>query len=164
MPTPNNTTSTCWEDLRERHPACPACKYDLAGLPEPVCPECGGRWRVEIFAAPGFAHRWLRAHASVVACPQAFTACYLLTNGWKTEYSIRRGCRSSDVPEELLLLMCMLLLPPLLVVVLTRKKRIAPLGPLSRALAIIAIVIGRWSMPVAVIVFIACVSGVLNPG
>ena len=29
--------------MRGPKPACPACGYDLRGVPEPICPECGLR-------------------------------------------------------------------------------------------------------------------------
>lgn len=35
---------TCLEQARPMPGYCPACGYDLRGLPEPRCPECGERF------------------------------------------------------------------------------------------------------------------------
>jgi len=48
-----------WSAWRRRHPLpdalrfCPACGYDLMGLRQPVCPECGASVHLPQAAAPG---------------------------------------------------------------------------------------------------------------
>jgi len=34
-----------WKTRHLRNSVCPYCRYDIRGLPEPRCPECGAVWQ-----------------------------------------------------------------------------------------------------------------------
>jgi hypothetical protein len=72
---------------------CPLCDYDLRGLSEPLCPECGYRFAWdELLDAQLRSHRFLFEHAR-----RRFRISFLKTNlaGWWPWFSGGRSGRSS---------------------------------------------------------------------
>ena len=50
--------------LADRDAACPACNYNLRGLTQPVCPECGKKIELRIGLAEGMSGSWITALVS----------------------------------------------------------------------------------------------------
>lgn len=107
MLTPNTTTSTCWKDLREHHPACPACKYDLGGLPEPVCPECGLGWSVEQITGHAALPRGAHFEAAIAPMMPIFTLSLFTTTVVMGGFAIVSWQRAAEA--SLLAALCCLL-------------------------------------------------------
>ena len=45
-----------WRAARERPPTCPNCQYNLSGLTQCRCPECGTEYRLEELWAAAVVH------------------------------------------------------------------------------------------------------------
>jgi hypothetical protein len=100
-------------------PRCPACRYDLTGLADGLCPECGGPFRHEVLRAEAMAAAAARAAhpnpitaaeikeaASVIAWGAAFAVpAYFLSAGVLSvslaNRELRQGCYWSDAPSLL---------------------------------------------------------------
>ena len=52
------------EFLADRDAACPACSYNLRGLTQPVCPECGKKIELRVGLAEGMSGSWITALVS----------------------------------------------------------------------------------------------------
>jgi hypothetical protein len=50
---PETQTSVAYAGLR-----CPACRYDLSGLREPICPECGEPFDADVLRNPRRSRHW----------------------------------------------------------------------------------------------------------
>jgi len=45
--------------LAQRDATCPACRYNLRGLANPVCPECGNTLKLAVGLVDGVSRRWI---------------------------------------------------------------------------------------------------------
>ncbi len=87
--------SPTWDELKGQHPACPACRYDLGGLPEPVCPECGGRWEVAILSPSAVSHAATREWSAIPSMLPVFTGSAMIGNSLKSLFVIGRSERAA---------------------------------------------------------------------
>jgi hypothetical protein len=53
-----------WRAARDRPPTCPKCQYNLSGLTQCRCPECGTEYRLEELWAAAVVHESKREPAS----------------------------------------------------------------------------------------------------
>lgn len=104
-------TSPTWDELKHQHPACPACEYDLGGLPEPVCPECGGRWDVAILSPSAVSHAATRGCAAILSILPVFTGSAMIGNSLKSLFVIGRSERAAG-DEALIGLLVLLAAAP----------------------------------------------------
>lgn len=71
MPDAQQSPPPAWSDreailgfLRDRDVVCPVCRYNLRGLSEPRCPECGHELRLRIGVADFSMGPWITAFAA----------------------------------------------------------------------------------------------------